>query len=162
MALQPSRLVLYGRKLSSCTARVRIAAPLKNIPLEFVEYRAVGGARNLYKDSEYLKKNSSATVPTLEAHYGNGESVVLTQSLSMLEFLKDSYAGRTRLIPPVTDMAARCRVRDLALLVACDTQPLQSTRAFNNLKYISNVTKILNLCNDGLNHDNDEETQRIV
>ena len=93
MALQPSRLVLYGRKLSSRTARVRIAASLKNIPLEFVEYKAVGGARNLYKDSDYLKKNPNATVPTLEAHYGNGESLVLTQSLNMLEFLEDSYSG---------------------------------------------------------------------
>lgn len=90
VALQPSRLVLCGRKLSSCTARVRIAAHFKNIPLDFVECRAEFGARNLYQDSISLKKNPNATVPTLEAHYGIGESLV---SLSMLEFLEDPIPG---------------------------------------------------------------------
>ncbi len=59
--------------------------PSKNIPLGKVPYG------NLRKDSEYLEKNLNCTVPTLEAHYGNGESLFLTKSLSMLDFLEESY-----------------------------------------------------------------------
>lgn len=44
MALQSSKLVLYSRQLSSCSAHVRIDASLENIPLEIVEYTLVGGA----------------------------------------------------------------------------------------------------------------------
>ena len=73
--------------------------------------------------------NPSGTVPTLVADYGNGESITMTQSLSMLDFLEESYSGVMRLIPPVTDMAARSKARDLAALIACDVQPLQSNRA---------------------------------
>lgn len=134
MPLQPSKLLLYSRPFSECSARVRIASALKNIPLTIVQFPADSKQLAPHKDPDYLKKNPNGTVPTLEAHYEDGESLVLTQSLSMLEFLEDSYPGGSRLIPPVTDMAARCRVRDLALLVACDTQPLGSSRAFNDLK----------------------------
>ena len=137
MALQPSKLVLYSRLLSSCTTRVRIAASFKNIPLEIVESGNMPADRKPYQDPMYLKMNPNATVPTLKAYYGNGESIVLTQSLSMLDFLEESYSGGVRLIPPVTDMAARCKVRDLALLVACDIQPLQSSRALADLRYVS-------------------------
>lgn len=139
MVLQPSRLVLYSRRLSNCSARVRIAASLKNIPLEIVEYRPQGKSSKPHKDSKYLKKNQNSTVPTLEAYYKKGEPLVLTQSLSMLEFLEESYPTAMRLIPPVTNMAARCKVRDLALLVACDIQPLLTSRVHDRLQRLTKV-----------------------
>lgn len=133
MPPQPSRLVLHSRLTSSCSARVRIAASLKNIPLEIKEYNTPMKPPKLWRDTNYQKLNPSATVPTLEAHYEQGEPLILTQSLSMLEFLEDTYPDATRLIPPVTDMAARCKVRDLALLVAVDFQPLQTSRIIHHL-----------------------------
>lgn len=126
MVLQPSKLVLYNQVVSNCCARVRIAASLKNIPLEIVK-------------SPKGKQNPSpiGTAPLLEAHYRNGEPLVMTQSLSMLEFLEEAYPSETRLLPPVTDQAARSKVMDLALLVACDFQPLLSSRVLNTLLFFS-------------------------
>lgn len=130
MALQPSKLTLYSRVTSSCTARVQIAANLKKIPLTINPC----DGKKLFKDKSYLEMNPNGTVPTLVADYENGESLTMSQSLSMLDFLEDSYPGGMRLIPPVTDMKARCKARDLALLIACDIQPLQSSRIGNNIK----------------------------
>ena len=134
MPPQPSKLVLHSRLTSSCSARVRIAASLKNIPLEIKEYNLPMRAPKLWRDAGYQRLNPNATVPTLEAHYEQGEPLILTQSLSMLEFLEDTYSDGPRLIPPVTDMAARCKARDLALLVAADFQPLQTARTVHLLQ----------------------------
>ena len=135
MALRPSRLILHSRNISDCSARVRVAAALKNIPLEIEEHRLGVEETSIYRDEKYRKMNPNTTLPTLEAHYGNGEPLILKQSLSMLEFLEETYPEAMRLIPPVTDMAARCQVRDLALFVACDFQPLQTARALQDLDY---------------------------
>ena len=135
MALRPSKLILHSRNLSDCSARVRVAAALKNIPLEIVEHKPRAGKYSTYRDEKYGKMNPNTTLPTLEAHYGNGEPLILKQSLSMLEFLEETYPEAMRLIPPVTDMAARCQVRDLALFVACDFQPLQTTRALQDMDF---------------------------
>lgn len=137
MALRPSKLILHSRNVSDCSARVRVAAALKNIPLELVIHKAGAGNKSIYRDEKYGKMNPNATLPTLEAHYGNGEPLILKQSLSMLEFLEETYPEAMRLIPPVTDMAARCQVRDLALFVACDFQPLQTARALQDLDFSS-------------------------
>jgi maleylacetoacetate isomerase len=79
-------------------------------------------------DAQFLTINSSQTVPALYVTYPNQQNITLTQSLSMLQLLEDSYTER-RLLPPVTDMRARTRAWDLATLIACDVQPLQNQRA---------------------------------
>lgn len=135
MALRPSKLILHSRNLSECSARVRVAAALKHIPLEIVEHKPGAGKTSLFKDEMYGKMNPNTTLPTLEAHYGNGEPLILKQSLSMLEFLEETYPEAMRLIPPVADMAARSQVRDLALFMACDFQPLQTARALQDLDF---------------------------
>ncbi|MCJ1420861.1 hypothetical protein MMC32_007220 [Xylographa parallela] len=123
MALAPTRLLLHSTPLSSCSARVRIAALLKSIPLTEENLRPAP-----HDATTHRRLHPPATVPTLVATYPNHESLTLTQSLSMLEFLEESYQGAVRLLPPVTDMAARAQARDLAALVACDVQPVQSAR----------------------------------
>ncbi|MCJ1380052.1 hypothetical protein MMC17_003155 [Xylographa soralifera] len=115
----PPSSTYTARPLSSCSARIRIAALLKGNPLT---------EHTLRRNAAYVRLNPNATVPTLVATYPSGESLTLTQSLSMLEFLEESYQGAVRLLPPATDMAARAQARDLATLVACDVQPVQSTR----------------------------------
>lgn len=158
MASQPSRLVLYSRPWSNCSARVRIAASLKNIPLEIVDYKPQGEASKPHNALKYFQKHHNATVPTLEAYYSSGEPLVLTQSLGMLEFLEESYPGVVRLIPPVTNMAARSKVRDLALLVACDIQPLLNPRVYDRLKRLS---KLAHATRDA-RHVEEDETQRKI
>lgn len=134
MPPRPSRLVLHSRPVSNCSARIRIAASLKNIPLEIKDYNLPIRAPKLWREKEFQRLNPNATVPILEAHYEQGKPLILTQSLSILEFLEDTYPEATRLIPPVTDMAARCKVRDLALLVAADFQPLQTARTIHHVQ----------------------------
>ncbi|MCJ1397489.1 hypothetical protein MMC11_000682 [Xylographa trunciseda] len=123
MALAPTALHLHSTPLSSCSARIRIAARLKGISLTESTLRP-----SALRSAAFLRLNPNATVPTLVATYPNGETLTITQSLSMLEFLEESYQGAARLLPPVTDMAARAQVRDLAALVACDVQPVQSAQ----------------------------------
>ena len=133
MALQPSKLILHNRVVSNCCARVRIAAFLKRTPLELVE----ASSKMVKQDPFYREKNPSTAIPILEAHYENSEPLIMTQSLSMLEFLEETYPSETRLIPPATDMAARSKVMDLALLVACDFQPLLSYQVLRTLRRLS-------------------------
>ena len=133
MALQPSKLILRNYVLSDCCARVRIAASLKNISLQIKETPPI----RVKKLAAYPKKDPSTTAPILEVHYENCKPLIMTQSLGMLEFLEETYPSETRLIPPVTDMAARSKVMDLALLVACEFQPMLSYRVLKALEGLS-------------------------
>ena len=98
--------------------------------------------RTNIEDPQYHAKKPKWKLPILEAHYENGEHLIMTQSLSMLEFLEETYPGEIRLIPPVSEMAARAKVRDLALLVASDRQPLLSQRSLWPLSHHISNTKI--------------------
>ena len=86
----------------------------------------------------------------------------MTQSLSMLEFLEETYPSETRLIPSVTDMVARSKVKDLALLVACDFQPLLSFRVFQNLQRFSFDEAIRGSRQGRLFRHDDEATQKHI
>jgi len=105
-----------------------LAAHLKQIPLRFDFARD----SPLLRDHSHLRK-PDINSPILVAIYDNGESLVLTQSLNMLDFLEDSYPGRRRLIPSVTDMTARCKVKDLAALIVCGIEPMQYSRVLEGL-----------------------------
>ena len=133
MALQPSKLILRSYVLSDCCARVRIAASLKNIPLQIKETPRI----RVTRPALYMRKDPSTTAPILEVHYGNRKPLIMTQSFGMLEFLEETYPSETRLIPPVTDMAARSKAMDLALLVACEFQPMLSYRILKALEGLS-------------------------
>ncbi|MCJ1406271.1 hypothetical protein MMC19_000336 [Ptychographa xylographoides] len=139
MALAPSKLLLYSSPLSGCSARVRIAALLKGILLEEKSLTISVSEEKPpdTSDETYLRMNPNATVPTLVATYPNGQLVTLTQSLSMLEFLEESYQGTQSILSPVTDMTLRTHARDLAALVACDIQPLQSARVRSRLESLN-------------------------
>lgn len=125
MPLQPSKLHLYTTLLSGCSARIRIAANLKKIPLI---YHNVNLPANEHQTERYLKINPNGSVPTLVAEYENQQTITITQSLSILEYFEDVYTSGARLLPPVTYMRARMKVRELAALVACDIQPPQNRR----------------------------------
>jgi len=124
MALAPIKLILHSTPHSLFSARIRIACLLKG--LSFSEYELTP------KNNQTLTPN--AAVPTVHATYPNGQSLTITQSLSMLSFLEESFPGPLRLLPPITDMRARMQVRDLAALVACDIQPLQNSNVRRELK----------------------------
>lgn len=131
MPLLPSKLHLYHTALSGCSARIRIAANLKRIPLIYHDLNLLS---NEHQTEEYLRINPNGSVPTLIVELPNEEKFSITQSLPILEYFEDVSVDGVRLLPPVTDMRARVKVRELAALVACDIQPPQNLRIRAHIK----------------------------
>jgi maleylacetoacetate isomerase len=131
MPLFPSKLHLYHTALSGCSARIRIAAHLKRIPLI---YHDLNLRSNEHQTEEYLSLNPNGSVPTLIVEYPNDQKFSITQSLPILEYFEDVSVDGVRLLPPVTDMRARVKVRELAALVACDIHPPQNLRIRAHIK----------------------------
>ncbi|MDJ0790066.1 MAG: maleylacetoacetate isomerase [Myxococcota bacterium] len=108
------RLYTYHR--SSASYRVRIGLEWKGIDREdrFVD---LGKGQQL--EAAYLEENPEGRVPLLV----DGD-VRLGQALAILEYLEEKVPE-----PPLLpkDLAGRARVRQLALLVVADIQPLQNT-----------------------------------
>lgn len=108
-------LTLHTYWRSSCSYRVRIALHLKGLEYESRPVHLVrnGGEQH---SRQYRIINPQGLVPALEH-----DSLVLTQSLAIVEYLEEAFPH-----PPLlpADAAERARVRGLAMLVACEIQPL--------------------------------------
>lgn len=107
---------LYTFFLSSASYRVRIALEWKGLSYEPVFVNLFEGAQ---LGGEYLALNPEGRVPFLV----DGD-VRLSQALAILEYLEEKVP-QPPLLP--TDAAGRARVRQLALAVVADVQPLQNT-----------------------------------
>lgn len=117
---------LYSFFRSSAAYRVRIALNLKGLPHE---YEAI----NLLRDEgdqhepEYTALNPQKLVPTLV-----DGSLILSQSMAIIEYLDEAYPETPALLPPTT--MERAKARELALLIGCDIHPLNNLRV---LKYLA-------------------------
>jgi maleylacetoacetate isomerase len=114
---------LYGFFQSSAAFRVRIGLNLKN--LEY-EYASVNLTKDQHHTEEFARINPQQAVPTLI----DGDRI-LTQSISILEYLEEKYP-KPPLLPAT--MEDRARVRSLAQLIACDIHPLNNRRVLVYLK----------------------------
>lgn len=114
---------LHGYFRSSAAYRVRIALNLKGIPYANVTYHLRKGEQ---RSEGYRALNPQGLVPSLEI-----DGLLLTQSLSMIEYLEERYP-QPRLLPEAPE--DRARVRALAQLVACDIHPLNNLRVLNYLR----------------------------
>lgn len=116
---------LYTFWRSTAAYRVRIAANLKNVPLEYVSVSLMkdGGQQN---QPAYRAVNPSGGVPSLETDAGE----VLTQSLAILEYLDERFPQ-----PPLLpgDALARGHAREIALHVVADLHPLNPPRIMQRL-----------------------------
>jgi maleylacetoacetate isomerase len=106
---------LHGYWRSSASWRVRIALHWKGIAVELapVELR-----RGEQRQDAYLELNPQGLIPTLV----DGKQVI-GQSLAILEYLEERWPEPS-LLP--RDAAGRARVRQLALVIAAETHPLQN------------------------------------
>ena len=121
---------LFGYFRSSAAFRARIALNLKGLDYQnaIVHLTKNGGEQFA---PEYRALNPQALVPVLQE-----DEVTLTQSLAIIEFLDETYPE-----PPFLPklIAARARVRSLALMVACEIHPLNNLRV---LRYLVNDLKL--------------------
>jgi maleylacetoacetate isomerase len=114
---------LYTFFYSSAAYRVRIALALKGLAYESVGVNLRAGAQ---RSSDFLAQNPAGLVPTLV----DGE-LSLSQSLAIIDHL-DRVQPEPLLLP--LEAAARARVLEIALLIACDIHPLDNLRV---LKYLT-------------------------
>ena len=114
---------LYGYWRSSASYRLRIALNWKGIEREEVEINLLGGE---HRGPEYLAINPQGLVPSLEE---GGR--IFGQSLAILEYLEETHPD-----PPLlpSNPAERARVRQLALVIACEIHPLQNSGVRQHLR----------------------------
>ena len=118
----PARFELVSFWRTSATYRVRVAFNLKGVqPREHNVNLDAGEQRS----TAFLEINPMAAIPALVDHGPGKPSTALTQSLAILEFLKETYPTPA-LLP--ADAHGRARVRSLAALLAADTHPLITPR----------------------------------
>lgn len=121
---------LYSYFRSSAAYRVRIALNLKKIPYEYKPIHLLRNGGEQHSE-HYTELNPQRLVPTLV-----DGSVVLTQSLAIIEYLDAAYP-QTPLMLPDSELE-RAMARELAMLVACDIHPL------NNLRVLQYLSRELN------------------
>lgn len=116
---------LYDYYRSSASYRVRIALNLKNISYERFQIHLMNNGGEQHHEN-YQTLNPQGLVPTLDE---NGH--VITQSLAIIEYL-DDICPTPALLP--LNPLAKAHVRGLALIIACDTHPLNNLRVLEQLK----------------------------
>jgi maleylpyruvate isomerase len=116
---------LHGYFRSSASYRVRIALNLKGLSAEHLAHHLRKGEQCA---PAYLAINPQGLVPTLE-----NEDAVLTQSLAIIEWLDEIHPA-----PPLLpkDPLRRAKVRAFALVVACDTHPVQNLKVLARLRQL--------------------------
>lgn len=114
---------LHGYWRSGASYRTRIALNLKRVAYEQVPVNLLAGDQ---RGDAYRALNPQGLVPALET-----EGVVLTQSPAILEWLEERYPD-----PPLLPTSAndRAKVRSMAAVIGCDTQPLGNLRVLNALR----------------------------
>ncbi len=125
------KLVLHNYWRSSASHRVRIGLGLKQLAYEYV---AVNILRHDQHADAYRARNPMAQVPTLEITEDDGTVHAITQSLPILEYLDERFAGAgtAPLLP--RELYLRARARGLAELINSGIQPLQNLSTTKKLK----------------------------
>ena len=132
----PHKYTLYTFFASSCTARVRIAAAHKNIPLTYKYIKLHKGDQHL--PAFITSINPSASVPALCVYPRDTDEVtfpiaIITQSVAIMEYLEEVYPTDIRLLPQPAEPLLRAKVRELVGVVVCDIQPLTNMRVFKHV-----------------------------
>jgi maleylpyruvate isomerase len=115
---------LHGYFRSSASYRVRIALNLKGLSADHLPHHLRKGEQ---RDPAYLAINPQGLVPTLQEDRG----AIITQSLAIIEWLDEIHPD-----PPLLpkDPLRRAKVRAFALVLACDTHPVQNLKILARLR----------------------------
>jgi maleylpyruvate isomerase len=115
---------LHGYFRSSASYRVRIALNLKGLSADHLPHHLRKGEQ---RDPAYLAINPQGLVPTLQDDAG----AIITQSLAIIEWLEET-CPEPPLLPK--DPLRRAKVRAFALVLACDTHPVQNLKVLARLR----------------------------
>lgn len=135
MSTSSSEVVLYSYFRSGASYRVRAALNHKGIAYRQVPVNLLDGEQ---RGDEYLRLNPSGLVPTLCI-----DGLRLSQSMAIMEYLEDRGTGSAssgesaplqRLLPQAP--ASRQLAREIACVIACDTQPIQNLRVLQAIDAI--------------------------
>ena len=116
--MSANQMTLYHYWRSSCSWRVRWGFAHKK---QTLNYQAIDLLKNEQQSPEYLKKNPSGLVPSL-----NINQSYVGESLAILEWLEERHPN-----PPLLpqDSFARLQVRQLCYTIMSGIQPLQNLSA---------------------------------
>ena len=121
---------LYSYFRSSAAYRVRIALSMKGLPYDYLPVHLLkdGGQQ---RGESYVNLNPQGLVPTFV-----DDGLIIGQSLATIEYLDETHPE-----PPLLpgSPADRARIRDLALMVACDIHPINNLRILKYLKHTLQV-----------------------
>lgn len=122
--------ILFHYWRSSSSWRVRWALHAKGIGFTPVAVDLLKGEQ---AQPGFTARNPLGLVPLLciDGHD-------LSESLAILEYLEERFPARP-LLPPGTDPLGRARVRQLALVVAADTQPLQNVSVLRHVGQLASA-----------------------
>ena len=115
---------LYGYWRSGTSYRTRLALALKGIEVAHAPVDLRAGEQS---GEGFRAKNPQGLVPTLQLEDGT----LISQSPAIIEYVEE-----VRPDPPLLpeDPVARARVRQMAMIVGCDTHPLGNLRVLKALK----------------------------
>jgi maleylpyruvate isomerase len=139
LASESKRLKLYSYWRSTSSWRVRLALALKGIDYEYAAIDLLPLVNNTTNTlpAEYHAKNPLEQVPLLEVTEEDGSVFSLTQSLAIIEYLEETFPGKTAVLP--RHPAARARARQIAEIVNSGIQPLQNLSVLRQVKQVELV-----------------------
>jgi maleylpyruvate isomerase len=117
---------LHGYFRSSASYRVRIALNLKGLDAEHLPHHLRKGEQCA---PAYLAINPQGLVPTLEDDKGE----IIIQSLAIIEWLDETHPDPA-LLPK--NPLRRAQIRAFALVLACDTHPVQNLKVLARLRQL--------------------------
>lgn len=132
---------LYSYWRSSSSYRVRIALNLKQVAYEYVPVDLavlVGNTVNSLPAEYTQHVNTMEQVPTLECFDAvSGQTIRLTQSLAIMEFLDEVFPEQAPLNAGTT--LQRARAREIAEIINSGIQPVQNLSMLRQIKSVTLV-----------------------
>ncbi|QRY78140.1 maleylacetoacetate isomerase [Pseudomonas sp. PDNC002] len=121
---------LYSFFNSSTSFRVRIAAALKGLHLDYHGINLRSGEQH---SSQHRERSPLGGVPVLV----DSDGFSVTQSLAIIDYL-DTLYPEPRLIP--LEQPLRARVLEVANLIACDIHPINNLRVLRYLQHTLGIS----------------------